>query len=133
MTPTESNKLDELLETAQSAKRALNNRTYAFLVILAAMVAISFFQYQQGERLREIAETNRQNGQTVAENSKLIIAATGPDAQKRQRDTFTLAINEVRRSTDCVALYMNDEKYPACADVDSRMDAIRAGQDPFRP
>lgn len=56
---------------------------------------------------------------------------TGHACFDRGVKTTAEAVNDLRRSTDCVALYAIGNRPPACADVDARMDDIRAGNDPF--
>lgn len=67
------------------------------------------------------------NGRVLAK----INAVTGPEAQARSQAIVGGALSDIRRSTDCVALYINGERPPACRDVDERVDRLRAGENPF--
>lgn len=124
MTETDNHKLDELLATAQAARKALNRRTIAFLAILAVMAVMMV-------QLLDIAAVNKINAQTGADNSELIKRATSPEVRAESDARLSRAINDIRRSIDCAALYVNDERPVACAEVSSRMDAIRSGLNPF--
>ena len=61
----------------------------------------------------------------------LIESATSAEAQARGAAATARAVADLRRSIDCVALYVNDERPPTCEEVARRMDRIRNGEDPF--
>lgn len=125
MTETVESKLDELIRTAEAAKKALNRRTIAFLVILAG---IALMMYQ----LLDIAAVNKRNARIGAQNSELIKDATSPEAKAASDARLAQAIADIRRSQDCSGFYFHNERgYKACVEVDKRLDAIRAGLDPF--
>lgn len=124
MTESEDSKLDQLLRTAQDAKRALNRRTVAFLAILVVQALLII-------QLLDVAATNKENGNIAKENSEAIRDATGDEARARSAATLSGAINELERVGVCAALYATDEFHPACSDITAAMDEVRAGKNPF--
>ena len=57
-------------------------------------------------------------------------AALRAEAQARQARILIGAIDDIRRSVDCVKL-ADEGTYPACVEVIDRLDQIRNGLDPF--
>lgn len=137
-------KLDQLLDTAITVREELHDRVRKIavgLVIAAVFVALMIGAAAgvlwglktQSNTLTKITKENRANGQIVRDNSEAIRQATDPNSATaaRGRAATTAAVNDLRRSIDCVALYVNGERPDACADVIARMDVIRGGGDPF--
>lgn len=83
------------------------------------------------ERIEGLAMDIKALAADIATTTEKINAATSPEAKARGDATLAFAIAELRRSIDCVAFYLNDERPSACTEVAARMDAIRAGGDPF--
>lgn len=81
-----------------------------------------------------VLAVNRANGEAIKEALAVMAALTGPEAQVRSSAVVANAIADLRRSIDCVALIHEDgQRPPACTEVAARLDAIRAGLDPFTP
>lgn len=97
------------------------------MVLLFGAIADRQAYEREGESVRdEVVVLAR----TIEAQNALILSVTGPEVQARSAATLKRAIDDIRRSIDCAEL--DDEgKFPACADVVSRLDAIRAGLDPF--
>lgn len=66
-------------------------------------------------------------------------SVTGSEARKTQADATQALVDNlitvVRRSIDCSGFYFDanpqDQRPPACVEVDARLDLIHAGGDPF--
>jgi hypothetical protein len=82
-------------------------------------------------RIENLAVKVAAQQETLLSVAKAIEDATSPAAQARGAAATGRAVNDLRRSIDCVALYFHDERPPACEDVAGRLDRIRAGEDPF--
>lgn len=141
---------EELREQAITVKEELRVRSRKIITTLAiagtaGAVALGvaggvlWGLREQAEKLTIIAETNRRNGEINRANGEIIketaVAirdATSPEAAARGRAATAQAINDIRRSIDCVKL-SDEEIYRACVEVVARLDAIRAGLDPFVP
>lgn len=77
----------------------------------------------QGERVEALAKQIKAQGERIE-------GATSDEAKAASDARLAAAIADIRRSIDCAEL--DDEAtYAACAAVAARMDAIRAGADPF--
>ena len=139
-------KINRLLATAVTVREELHERARKiFIGLVAAAVFITMAigaaagvlwgLRDQAETLTDIAKENKTNGTIVRENSEIIRDATDPNSAiaARGRAATAAAVNEIRRSVDCVALYFNGERPDACRDVAARIEAIRAGADPFAP
>jgi hypothetical protein len=106
-------------------------------VAVGLAAGLTFFAWltigavQQGNERRQ----SRERIEALAEQIAVVVTqlnnATGQEARDRSSATLAVAIAEIRRSIDCVALYVNGERPPACTEVALRMDAVRAGTDPF--
>lgn len=134
-------KIDRLLATAVTVREELitrGQRAAKWLVGLGTAIALGLgfgggmiwgIRQQttelrkQADYLSVIATSNKENGDAIR-------AATSPEASARGRATTAAAINEIRRSIDCVALE-DEATYAACVDVVARLNAIRDGKDPF--
>lgn len=126
----------------------IRRRWYVALALVALVAGCAYFvrgaldagaeRRASRARIEGLArEVRDQNMRIEAQNDDIkriataIDAATSPDARDRSAAVLAGAIAELRRSTDCVALYMNGERPTPCAEVTARMDALRAGLDPF--
>jgi hypothetical protein len=141
-------KIDALLQTAVTVRQELlESRVEAGLgrrrIVRGILAACLFFAlvlgaaggalwgiHQQAVELQEIARDNRANGQTINETLQILTSATNDEATARARAATADAINEIRRSIDCTKL-SDEATYPACVETVARLDAIRAGLDPF--
>lgn len=85
-------KLDQVLLTALAAKRAVNVRTLAFIVILVLLAISQVVSFNQGSDIKAIAKST--NG-----NSTAIKNATGPDAQARSAAGLIQIKKDVRKDT----------------------------------
>lgn len=116
----------------------------AFLLVLfswlcwQALDAISYRHKKDQEavairaKLVGLAEDVKAQNDQLLSVAKAIDGATSQEAKDRSNAVLAGAIAEIRRSIDCTKL--DDEgTYPACVDVAGRLDAIRAGDDPFTP
>jgi len=101
------------------------------LVGLAGMTWLVAGAVESGRERRSSRERIEGLAQQIAVVVDQINGATSPEARERQAATLAGAIAALQRSIDCAALYAQDERPAACADVARRMDAIRAGADPF--
>lgn len=70
----------------------------------------------------------------TAANTNRILAAvesvTGPEARATSAENTKRLVDGLVRSMDCAALYVHDERPPACAETFARLDALLAGEDP---
>lgn len=137
-------KLDQLLATAIAVKRELHTHIRRIVIagivmgvvllsIVGAAGGVLWGLRGQAKELHHIAVSNGNNGRDIKAALTVLEEATGPEARERSRLTLALAINELRRSIDCVNFYIEGEHPPACEEVAKRMDSILAGSDPFVP
>ena len=137
-------KLDQLLTTAITVRKELQARIrqivyglvilgFVFICVFGAAGGALLGLSNQAKDLEAIAVSNGNNGREIRAALSILEEATGPEARERSRVTLALAINELRRSIDCVGFYLDGERPPACAEVATRMDSILAGGDPFTP
>lgn len=134
-------KINQLLATAITVRVELRDRIRKFFigliiagVFIAAAIgaagAILKGLNDHAVRLTKIATENRENGQVIREALGILVNATSDEATARARAATADAINEIRRSIDCTKL-SDEATYPACVETVARLDAIRAGLDPF--
>lgn len=139
---TNEEKINRLLATAVTVREELHAARrkiiiglviagLTFLIALAFVGGVLWGIRSQAHKLTDIATVNQENGVIARENSEAIKAATGPDARARSAAATNAVIADLRRSIDCAALYINDERYEACEMVTERLDSIRAGENPF--
>lgn len=84
----------------------------------------------QRARIERLAESVAAQQAAIQQSLTILQSVTSPEAQARNAANLAAAIAEIRRSIDCTKL--DDEgTYPACVEVAARLDAIRAGLDPF--
>lgn len=120
-------------------------------MVLAAGALVALIGWLSWSALEAIDYRHRKDTEAVAVRNELVglareikgqgdailrVATTIDDAtsqQARDRSAATLAnaIADLRRSIDCAALYTMEEYPPPCAGADGRLDALRAGIDPF--
>lgn len=107
----------------------------AGLVIAGVIGVLSGYLDNRREtdaRLTRLAEANGRIGEDIKDLLTKVETATGPEAQARSAANLARIIADIRRSIDCAKL--DDEgQFPACTTVIARLDAIRAGLDPFTP
>lgn len=126
----------------REALAALRRRWWvalAMVVFAAFMIWIAAGAVRDGNDRRasrarieaNSAETARLT-KVIEQQNALILSVTGPEAQARSAATLKRAIDDIRRSIDCAEL-SHEATYPACVEVVARLDAIRAGLDPFTP
>ena len=117
-----------------AALAILRRRWY---VVVGAMLGLAYFAVltvgaiQDGQDRRRSRQRIENLAKRIDDTTAAIENATSPEARARGDATLAFAIAEIRRSIDCVAFYVNNERPPACAEIAARMDAIRAGDDPF--
>ncbi len=89
-------------------------------------------------RIEGLAREVRDSNARIEDQNALIVriasaidSATSQEARDRSSVALAGAIADLRRSIDCVGIYVLGERPTPCADVAARMDALRAGLDPF--
>lgn len=105
----------------------------AVLAVLVFIVWTTVGAIQDGRDRREARRTLVDLATKIDGTTEAIRNATSPDAQRRQAENLSRIIDDLRLSIHCSDLYGTDERPPPCVAVDARLDAIRAGQDPFPP
>lgn len=88
------NKLNEILSTAVAAKRAVNARTLAFVVILIFLAVIQGIQLRQGRDIKSITKSTNDNSQAIQR-------ATSPEAQARSSANIAGYLTRLSIENDC--------------------------------
>lgn len=103
MTPIEEQsvegKVDQLIATANTVRRALNVRTTLISIVGAALLVLLLIVANQQSTLTDIAKINKVNAKTGADNSELIKNATGEEAQARSAAALVQIKKDVRVAT----------------------------------
>lgn len=82
---------------------------------------------------KDLAQQVKDQNIVILRIAQAIDTATSPAAQDKSNALIAGIIADLRRSIDCTAIYFagSGERPAACADVTARIDALRAGLDPF--
>lgn len=132
-------------------RNALVLAAFVTFVVLGSILSLVLFQIKDGNKAEEVRAAERAHESTefrhqladctlrpgtVLQDGFVNPGVCYTDGNQRATDFINSAIdrifNGLRSSEDCLYLRGQNVRPPACSDVNGRVDALKAGGDPFR-
>ncbi len=130
-TPALSSTLAKLSDSIDrfAARQFVSNVVVGLMAIVVLILVVVVLQQ------RHAGAVHRSQSADVLRILAAVESVTGPDARAASATGTQVLIDglvtSIRRSVDCAVLYANGDRPPACAEVYARLEALRAGDDPF--